>query len=333
MEGTFSPVSWGILSTADIGLKRVIPAMMKSKLSRVDAIASRSEAPARAAAEMLGIPRYHPSYQELLEDPDIEAIYIPLPNHLHLEWAIAAAEAGKHVLCEKPLALSTSDVRAMIDACNDAGVLLMEAFMYRLHPLWAEVLQVISAGEIGEVRAINIAFSYFNDDPNNIRNIPAFGGGTLYDIGCYAVNVSRLVLGSEPSEVKALIARDERFETDVMTSAVLDFDGRHATFYCSTQAEPDQRVGIYGTRGRIVVEIPFNIPPDRPARFLRIAGGDPPDAPGVEVHEIPPADSYLIQADLFSTAIRTGAPVPIDPEDSLANLKVIEQIFGAAGVQ
>lgn len=330
VEEPLAPVSWGVLSTADIALKKVIPAMKTSRLSRVDAIASRSEESARAAADSLQIPRHHSSYDSLLDDPAIEAVYIPLPNHLHKEWTIAAARAGKHVLCEKPLGLSSIDVQSMIDACNEAGVLLMEAFMYRLHPLWSEVLARVSEGAVGEVRGVHTAFSYFNDDPANIRNIAEFGGGALYDIGCYAVSVSRLLFGSEPGGVKAMISRDEKLGTDVFVSAILDFDGRQASFHCSTQAEPDQRVVIYGSRGRMVVEIPFNIPPDRPTRILLFAGGDPPVAPAVTVHEVAAADPYRVQADQFSEAVRTGSPVPIGPDDSMANLRVIEQIFADA---
>jgi predicted dehydrogenase len=330
MDETLAPVNWGVLGTADIALKKVIPAMHGSDLSVAAAIASRSEAKARQAAEAAGIPRWHGSYEDLLADRDIEAVYIPLPNHLHLEWAIAAAHAGKHVLCEKPLALSSADARSMADACSEAGVLLMEAFMYRLHPMWVETMSLIESGGIGDVRAVQCVFSYFNDDPSNIRNIPEYGGGALYDIGCYAVNMSRMVLGGEPTGVKATASRDDRLGTDVLTSAVLDFGGRIASFTCSTQMEPDQRVVIYGSEGRLVVDIPFNIPPDRPTRISRIAGGSPPVAPDVEVHEVPPANPYTVQADLFSRAIRTGTDSPIDPADAVANLEVIERIFADA---
>jgi len=327
---SIAPVSWGILSTAAIGMNRVIPAMQGSQWSRVDAIASRSPEGARNAASRLGIAKAYGSYEELLTDPEIEALYIPLPNHLHAEWALAAAEAGKHVLCEKPLAMSSSEARGMIEGFAASGVLLMEAFMYRLHPMWAGVMRLVEAGAIGEVRAVQTAFSYFNDDPTNIRNIPEIGGGALYDIGCYAVNVSRMVLGGEPSSVKSLIHRDDALGTDVITSAVLEFDGRHAVFICSTQLESDQRVDIYGTEGRLHVEIPFNIPSDRPTRVLHFAGGEPPVSPGVEVHEFAPADQYAIQADLFSAAIRRGTEVPTPPADAVANLEIIEAIFADA---
>ncbi len=327
---TLRPVSWGVLGVADIAVKKVIPALLGSELSRVDAIASRSQEKASAAAAQLGIGKAYGSYEALLDDADIEVVYVALPNDLHREWTIAAARAGKHVLCEKPLALTSADARQMVDACEQAGVQLMEAFMYRLHPLWASLVAVVADGRIGEPRAIQTVFSYFNDDPRNIRNIPASGGGALYDIGCYAVNVARMVFGSEPSRVLSAITRDPRLGTDVVTSALLDFGGRHATFVCSTQLEPSQRVEILGTSGRIVVEIPFNIPPDRPTRFMLISGGDPPIAPHIEVIEVPTADPYGVQADAFSRAIRHASGVPIPLADSIANLEIIEQIVAAA---
>lgn len=324
------PVRWGVLSTADIGVSKVIPAMIRSEASQVQAIASRSLQTAEAAAARLGIPRAYGSYRELFEDSAIEVVYIPLPNNLHPEWTKAAAAAGKHVLCEKPLAMTSAEAREMIKACDGAGVLLMEAFMYRIHPMWLKTKELVDSGTIGEIRSVQTIFSYFNDDPANIRNIPEVGGGALYDIGCYAVNVSRLLFGSEPNEVKGSVRRDGRLGTDVLTSALLVFDDGHATFTASTQMEPNQRVEILGTRGRIVVEIPFNIPPDRPTRVLQVAGGEPPVAPEIEIHEISAADPYTIQADAFSQAIRNGSPVPLPPHDAVANLEVIERIFADA---
>jgi predicted dehydrogenase len=331
MEKSKNAVSWGILGAADIAVHKVIPAMAEAEMCSVDAIASRSKERARQTAERLGIPRSYGSYQDLLDDSDIEAVYIPLPNHLHLEWTLAAAAAGKHVLCEKPLAMSSADAQTMIDACDAAGVKLMEAFMYRLHPMWAEVRRLLEDGAIGEVVAIQSIFSYFNDDPADIRNIPEFGGGALYDIGCYPVNVARMLFNSEPTGVKSSIRRDPDFRTDIVTSAVLDFGGRHATFTCSTRMEDHQWVGVEGTEGRLVVEIPFNIPPDRSARILQYAGGEPPADPGLEVHEVPAANQYGIQGDAFSRAIREEGPVPTPPADAVGNLMVIERIFADAG--
>ncbi len=330
MVNELDPVSWGVIGTADIALRKVIPAMQMSEVSRVDAIASRTEHRAAEAAARLGIPKWYGSYEQLLADPSIEAVYIPLPNHVHAEWTIAAAGAGKHVLCEKPLALTSADVSRMAERCSAEGVKLMEAFMYRLHPMWVEVRRLIDDGAIGAVRSIESVFTYFNEDPEDIRNKVEAGGGTLYDIGCYPINVARMLFGSEPTVVGATIQRDSRFGTDVVTSALLEFDGGHASFMCSTQLEPDQRVSIHGTDGRLVVEIPFNIPPDRATRILQYAGGEPPEAPGIEIHEIPPANQYAVQADAFSTAVRLDAEVPTPIEDALGNIEVIESIFAQA---
>lgn len=324
------PLRWGVVGTAHIAVAKVIPAMQRAELSEVVAIASRSEGQATAVAAGLGIPRAHGSYEALLADPDVEAVYIPLPNHLHPEWTMAAAAAGKHVLCEKPLAITAAEARTMVAACMEAGVLLMEAFMYRLHPLWIDVRRMVDEGLVGELLAIQSFFSYRNVDPANIRNIADYGGGALLDIGCYPVNVARMMFASEPTDVRASIRRDPVFGTDVVTSALLDFGGRHAVFTCSTQVEPHQRVDLVGTDGRLVVEIPFNIPPDIPTRVLHIAGGDPPVSPHTVVHEVPVADPYGAQADAFARAVRSGTPVPTPPEDAVANIEVMERILAAA---
>lgn len=324
------PVGWGVLGAADIALRKVIPAMRTSKLSRVVAIASRQGDRAEQAAASLGIARAYGSYGDLLEDEAIEAVYIPLPNHLHAEWTLAAARAGKHVLCEKPLAMSVEQALAMIEGCRKAGVLLMEAFMYRLHPLWQEARRLVAEGMIGELRAVQSFFSYHNVDPANIRNVPEYGGGALMDIGCYPINVARMMFGGEPTAVVGRVVRDPVFGTDVLTSAVLEFGERHATFSCSTQLEDDQRVHLVGSRGRLLIEIPYNIPPDRPTRILRFWDGDPPVSPLVEGYEIPAADPYAIQADAFSEAVRRGGPVPTPPEDALGNLAVIASILEGA---
>lgn len=295
-------------------------------MSLVEAIASRTQSKADGAAAELGIPEAYGSYEALLADETIEAVYIPLPNHLHLEWTMAAAAAGKHILCEKPLALTSADARRMIAASNQANVLLMEAFMYRLHPLWQEVRRLTESGTIGELVAFQSFFSYRNLDPTDIRNQVTTGGGALLDIGCYPVNAARMLFGSEPEEVKSLIRRHPDFGTDVLTSALLDFGGRHATFTVSTVAEPDQRVDVVGTEGRLRIEIPFNIPPDRPTRVVVFAGGEPPVNPGTTVIEIPTDDQYRVQTDSFSRAIRGGGPLPSDPTDAVANLEVLERI-------
>jgi predicted dehydrogenase len=321
------PVRWGVIGCADIAVRKVIPALQASTSGDVLAVASRGDERARSTAARLGIPRAYGSYDALLADPEVEAVYIPLPNHLHREWTVRAAEAGKHVLCEKPLALSADEARQMIDACAAGGVLLMEAFMYRLHPMWRRVRTLVDDGTIGELLAIQSFFSYRNVDPTNIRNVAAFGGGAVMDIGCYPINVARWMFGAEPDDVAATVRRDPDFGTVVLTSAVLDFDGRQASFTCSTQIEDHQRVDLVGTAGRLVVEIPFNIPPDRPTRILRIAGGDPPVAPAIEVIEVSPADPYGVQGDAFASAIREGTPVPIPPSDAVGTLTVIERIL------
>jgi predicted dehydrogenase len=318
---------FGVLGCAAIATQKVIPAIQRSERCEVVAIASRDADRAAAAAADLGIGRHHGSYDDLLADPDVEAVYIPLPNHLHAAWTLRAAAAGKHVLCEKPLALDTAEATAMVEGCRRAGVTLMEAFMYRLHPLWTRVHGLVTEGSIGELQAIQAFFSYRNLDPENIRNIAAYGGGALMDIGCYPINVARWMFGEEPSNVIGAARFDPTFGTDVLSSAVLDFDGRHATFTCSTQIEDDQRVHLIGTAGRLLVEIPFNIPPDRPTRIVRAAGGDPPVAPGIEVITVPAADPYAVQVDAFAAAIRDGAPAPIPPEDGIGNLAVIERIL------
>jgi len=323
-------VRWGILSTANIGVRKVIPATQKAERCEVVAIASRDgERAARTAAE-LGIPRAHEGYEALLSDPEVDAVYIPLPNSEHAAWTIAAARAGKHVLCEKPLAMTAAEAEEMVRACSNEGVLLMEAFMYRLHPSWEAVRDLVASGRIGRVRAIQSWFSFYNDDPGNIRNVPELGGGALYDIGCYCINLSRMLFGGEPTGIEASVTRDAT-DTDVLTSAILAFDDDVAVFTCSTRAEPDQRVHIYGTEGRISIGIPFNIPPDRPAEITVTAGGDPPVSPASETLTFAAADEYTIQAERFANAVLDGPPLPIPPEDAIGNLRVIDAIFRAGG--
>ena len=322
---------WGVLSTADIGLRKAIPGFKQAARCRVVAIGSRDADRARAAADRLDIPNVHGSYEALLADPEVDAVYIPLPNHLHAEWTIRAAGAGKHVLCEKPLALTAAEAAPMLAACDAAGVRLMEAFMYRLHPSWVAVRALVASGRIGRLTAVQSWFSYYNDDPANIRNIRAAGGGALYDVGCYSVNLSRMLFGGEPRRIEASIVRDPAVGVDVLTSALLEFDGGIATFTCSTRAEDDQRVHIYGTEGRISIGIPFNIPPDRPSHVYVTAGGDPPVAPATEMLTFETADPYAVEAERFAAAILDGLPTPTPPEDAVANLRVIERIFDAAG--
>ena len=327
MSGT---LRWGILSTADIGMRKVIPGIRRAARCEVVAIASRDAEAARAAAARLDIPRAHGSYEALLGDPDVDAVYIPLPNHLHAEWTIAALRAGKHVLCEKPLAMTADEAQGMVDVAHETGLHLMEAFMYRHHPTWVAALDLVDSGRIGTLTAVQSWFSFFNDDPTNIRNIREYGGGALFDIGCYSVNLSRMIFGAEPRRVQASIRRDPTSGVDVLTSAILDFDRGIATFTCSTRSESDQRVDVYGSTGRISIGIPFNIPPDRPTSIFLTAGGDPPVAPATEVLEYPTADPYAVEFERFATAVLDGGPTPVPPEDAVANLRVIDAIFAAA---
>lgn len=329
------PVRWGVVGNAAIARSKVIPAMQRAVNCEVLAIASRDADRAAEAAGSLGIARPYGSYDALIDDDDVDAVYIPLPNSMHAEWTLKAAAAGKHVLCEKPLGMNEAEAIGMVEGCRRAGVLLMEAFMYRLHPLWVTVRELVTTGRIGELLAVQAFFSYTNTDPANIRNIAEYGGGALMDIGCYPINVARMMFGAEPTDVQAAIRRDPRFGTDVLTSAVLDFGGRQATFTCSTQLQDDQRVHLIGTEGRLLVEIPFNIPTDRPTRVLLSTGGDagavPPVPPGSEVIEVPAADQYQVQVEQFAASVRDGTSLPIPAEDAIANMAVIDRVFAAAG--
>ena len=322
-------VRWGVLSTADIGMSKVTPAIQKAGNAEVVAIASRNLARARAAADSLGIPSAYGSYEQLLVSGEVDAVYIPLPNDLHAEWTMRAAQAGVHVLCEKPLAMSAQQAQQMVDACADAGVLLQEAFMYRHHPTWLEVVRLVRDGHIGDLRAVQTWFSYYNDDPTNIRNRPENGGGAVMDIGCYPINVARLLTGAEPTDVVSSVRRDPDLGIDTLTSAVLTFpDGVQASFTVCIRCEDYQRVHVIGSRGRIEVEIPFNIPPDRPTHVSVAAGGDPPADPAVQTLTFAPADQYTRQAELFGQAVLDGIPAPVHPSDAVANMVVIERVLG-----
>ena len=322
-------IRWGILGAANIAVKKVIPAMQAGDYCDVTAIASRTLEKARAAAESLHIPKFYGSYEELLADAEIDAVYNPLPNNLHVEWTIKAADAGKHVLCEKPLTLTAAEAERLIAARDRTGVKIQEAFMVRTHPQWRAVRELIGQNRIGAVQAITMFFSYFNDDAANIRNKPEMGGGALMDIGCYCINLSRFILGSEPRRVAALIKRDDNSGIDKLTSAIMDFPQCHSTFTCSTQLVPYQRINFVGTAGRIEVEIPVNIPPDQPTRIFVDTAGDL-FGKNIETIEIPAADQYTIQGDLFARAILENTEPAISLEDSVKNMAVIEAVFRAA---
>lgn len=322
-------VRWGVLGAANIAIKKVVPAMQRGERSEVSAIASRDLEKARQAAELLGVQKAYGSYEELLADPEIEAVYNPLPNHLHVPWSIKAAEAGKHVLCEKPLSMTFEEAMSLLRVRDRTGVKIGEAFMVRTHPQWLGALEIIKAGRIGAVRSVMSYFSYYNRDPQNIRNIREAGGGGLFDIGCYLIFTARLIFGEEPARVSALIETDAEMQTDVLTSALLDFPSGQAVFTCSTQVVPYQRVQVFGSRARLEIEIPFNAPPDRPCRLFIDDGSMPPGS-GAETIEFAPADQYTIQGDLFSKCIREDGPPPVTLEESARNMAVIEAIFRSA---
>lgn len=313
-------VRWGILGVANIAVKKVIPAMQLGAASEVTGIASRDLEKARAAAEKLGIPKAYGSYEAMLADPEIDAIYNPLPNDLHVPWSIKAAEAGKHVLCEKPIGLHAEEARTLIAARDRLGVKMGEAFMVHSHPQWLRARELVRSGAIGRLRAIHGFFSYFNRDPLNIRNKPEMGGGALMDIGCYPITLSRFIFGEEPSRVVGLLEFDPDMATDRLSSALLDYPSGQAQFISSTQLTPYQRMHIFGTDGRIEIEIPFNAPPDRPTRIFV----------NDQTEEFPVCDQYTLQGDAFSRAIRGQGDVPTPLEDSLRNMLVIDAVFASA---
>jgi len=318
-------VRWGILSTARIGTAKVIPAMQAGANCDIVAIASRSLEKAQATAARLGIPRAYGSYEELLADPEIDAVYNPLPNHLHVPWSVKALEAGKHVLCEKPIALTAAEAQELLEAAKKRPHLkVMEAFMYRHHPQWQRARQLVSEGKIGELRTIQSFFSYYNVDPDNIRNIAAIGGGGLMDIGCYCISLSRFIFDAEPQRVLGIVDYDARFKTDRLASGVLDFGWGSATFTCSTQLTYYQRVNIFGTEGRVEIEIPFNAPNDRPCKMWHQHGGE------IEEIVLEVCDQYTIQGDLFSQAVLNDSEVPTPLEDAVNNMRVIEALLRSA---
>jgi predicted dehydrogenase len=322
-------VRWGVLSTANIGLKKVIPAMQLGEHTTIAAIASRNLAKAQEAAKALNIPTAYGSYEELLADPNLDAIYNPLPNQLHVPWTARAAEAGKHVLCEKPLGLTAAEATSLLSVRNRTGAKIGEAFMIRSFPQWLRLRELLDQRRIGQLRSSVGFFSYFNVDPANIRNQIACGGGALMDIGCYLIHASRYGFAQEPTRVVASIDRDPQLKTDCLTSAILDFPGGQSIFTCSTQLVPYQRVHFLGTRGRIELEIPFNAPIDRPTRIFIDDGGDL-SGKDITTETFPTANQYTVQGDAFSKAILEKQEVPVPLEDAIKNMAVIEAVFRAA---
>jgi predicted dehydrogenase len=337
-------VRFGILSTAKIGITKVIPAMQRGQHTEVVAIASRSDDKARDAARRLGIPRFFGSYEALLLDPAVDAVYIPLPNDQHVPWSIRALEAGKHVLCEKPIGLSADEARQLREASRmHPRLKLMEAFMYRHHPQWRKVKELVGGKRIGRLRTINTLFSFYSDDPTNIRHNPAMGGGSLMDLGCYAISLSRWLFEAEPRRVMGWLQFDERFQVDRLASAILEFGGAGnngaadggtgnsgtgnsgtATFTCSMHMAAFQQVEILGTEGRIeLCEIPFNAPNDRPCALNLQHGAD------ISRIEFDPCDQYTIQGDLFAQSILDDRPVPTPIDDAVRNMEVLEAVVAS----
>jgi predicted dehydrogenase len=316
------PVKWGIISTASIGTEKVIPGMLKSKDLEVVAISSRKLRTAKDWAAKLGIPKAYGSYEEMLADPEIEAVYNPLPNHLHVPLTMAAARAGKHVLCEKPIAITAKEARALKRVPKN--VFIAEAFMVRHATQWLAVRDLVKKKKIGDVRAMQVMFAYFNRDPKNVRNNPDIGGGGMLDIGCYPITVSRFIFDGEPRRVTATIDRDPKFKVDRLAGGLADFgDGRHLSFTVSTQLAPFQRVQIMGTKGRIEIEIPFNAPPDQPNRYF---------VQGMEMNvgewtELPVSDQYQLQAEAFGRVIRKKQKPVWGVDDAIQSMKIIDAFF------
>jgi predicted dehydrogenase len=318
-------IKWGVLSTAKIGIQKVIPAMQKATLCDVIAIASSNKEKVKKVATLLNIPKTYNSYEALLKDDEIEAVYIPLPNHLHVKWAKKAIKAGKHVLCEKPIGLNTNEAQTLLEtAKTHPEILLSEAFMYKHHPQWVKAHQLVRDGEIGHLQTIQSYFSYYNVDPENIRNKPGMGGGGLMDIGCYCISLSRFIFNEEPLQVLGLMQYDNTFKTDYLTSGILNFENGHASFTCSTQSAPYQRVNILGTTGRIKIEIPFNAPYDKPCRIGLHHGDDTKEI------LFDKCNQYTIQDNLFSDAIINRKKLPYTIDDAVANMKVIDKIILSA---
>ena len=316
------PVKWGIISTANIGMAKVVPGMLKSTELEVVAIASRNLKRARQAAMDLGIAKSYGSYEEMLADPEIDAVYNPLPNHLHVPLTLAAARAGKHVLCEKPIAITAKEAALLRKAPK--GIYIAEAFMVRHAAQWLAVRERVKKGEIGDVRMINVVFAYFNRDPKNVRNMADIGGGGMLDIGCYPITVSRFIFAADPKAVTATIDRDPKFKTDRTAGGLADFgNGRHLSFSISTQTAPHQRVQIVGTKGRIEVEIPFNAPPDKPNRYF-VQGMAMDEGTW---HEVPVSDQYMLQAEAFGRVVRKEEKPRWGIDDAIMSMKIIDAFF------
>ncbi len=325
---TQSKVKWGILGAARIGVEKVIPAMQQGKNVEITAVASRDPERARKAAEQLNIPQHYGSYEALLHDPQVDAVYIPLPNHMHFEWTKKAIKSGKHVLCEKPLTLSSKDINELISLRNQTGMKVGEAFMVHTHPQWTETVRLVREGALGSIRAIQGFFSYFKTDPTNIRNIVEYGGGAMWDIGCYPVHTARFVFGEEPLRVVASIDRDPQMKIDRLSSVIMEFPSGHATFTVSTQLVPYQKMNFFGDQKKLEIEIPFNTPNDRNSSIF-VDDGDLFLSNRQKI-SFEPCNQYTIQGELFSEAIMLNRDVPVSLEDAYNNTIAIEAIFKSA---
>jgi predicted dehydrogenase len=316
---------WGIISTADIGLKKVIPGIQRSPHSEVVAIGSRDLKRAQGAATKLGIPKAYGSYDELLADPDVEAVYNPLPNHLHVPLTLQAAKAGKHVLCEKPIAITAAEAEQLRHCPKDR--IVTEAFMVRYHPQWLRAREIVKSGEIGELKTVNVVFSYYNDDPRNVRNMADIGGGGILDIGCYPVVGARFLFGAEPKRVVSVIERDPTFRTDRLAGALLDFgNGKHLNFTCSTQLVPFQSVQALGTKGRVEIIIPFNAPQGEATTIL-VDTGKALDRSSARRETIAASDQYAEQAEAFALAVLNGKTLAYGIEDAIQNMRILDALF------
>lgn len=314
-------IRFGVLSTAKIGRVYVIPAMQKSGLCEVSAIASRNLTRAQSVAQELSISKSYGSYEELLADPKLDAIYVPLPNHLHVEWSIKCLEAGKHVLCEKPVGMNTEEAQKLKQASQKRPELkVMEAFMYRHHPRWKRVVELIRSGKLGEIKAVHTFFSYYNDDPDNYRNSAKMGGGGLMDVGCYSISTARLIYNRNPQRALGYSEFDSSFHVDRLTSGILDFGTGTSVFTCSTQCYKDQYVKIFGTEGKIELDLPYNPDFSKPTVLKANIGG-------IDIiEEFEPCNHFTLQADAFANAILKDEPVPITLDDSIENMRVIDSV-------
>ncbi|MCO6390924.1 Gfo/Idh/MocA family oxidoreductase [Aliihoeflea aestuarii] len=316
---------WGVLSTAKIARDHVIPAILESENGVLAGIASRDGARAAALATRFGAPHSFGSYDDLLASDAIDGVYIPLPTSEHAEWAIRAADAGKHVLVEKPLALKAADIEPVIAARDRNGVVVSEAFMVFYHPQWAKVRDLIAAGAIGRLRKVQGAFTYFNRDPDNMRNRLDLGGGALPDIGVYPIVTTRLATGAEPKRVRATVKRDRDFRTDILADVTADFCDFELSFYCSTQMALRQEMVFHGEDGFISVHAPFN-------------AGDF-DHHRIELHDqrrvearvfrFPGTRQYRIQVEAFAARARGQDIAIFSLEDSLRNQLVVNASYRA----